>query len=755
MNRILFKYIVVGSIFYIILGFSVYTLILLVRFIFSITDILVLEGTTISDILELTKFTLPNITVLTIPMGILLGNLIFLSKLSADNEIVALESCGIPIIRILLPLGTIGILFSVLNFFLLIDTMPKYNFKLRQKYYEILIATMQDNIKPYTFYRGWGNYLIFFTDKKEKAWKNVLFAEIDEPTNTAKTLIFAQEGIVEIDTAKNKIKLHLRNAITHETDFNKPDNYIITNHSNLAIVIDAPHIWSQTTTKGTRSMTLTELQRKIATSRDKTFYLTELHKRYALSLTPLLFSFLAPLLISTSRKAQQSPFFISLLVIAVYYVLITASEDLAKAKLANPIFAPWIANLTITTTIIYLLYRKAKPISDSSHQLIKRMIKKFTKKRITFSPTRKSNVHLTFILFRYITLLFLKISIIVVTSFSSLIVIAEFMERSEHIAKNNPKVEEILTYIALFTLENLASLSPFVFLITTFITLAILNKNNEVTAFNSCGISSYRLSVPILLIAVIVSIFMIPVHLDLLPQIIHKRRELGYKIMGKSIHEIKSNRFWTLGHQMYIYNYLYYDPEKKELINPQIIKIDPAEGIKFRARAKRMKYLDNNSNNSWELLAGWFREFDLTKIERYLKFKEIVLSLPDNPATFEREFQLREELRYKDLKELTKSLQLLGKKTYKEEMELAKRISYPILSVGMVLIAIVFSFRKSDKGTLASIGTGLAVAIVYLVIQSFFYSLGRVGLLPPTLASWVPTIIVILYGSIQLLNIRS
>jgi lipopolysaccharide export LptBFGC system permease protein LptF len=73
----------------------------------------------------------------------------------------------------------------------------------------------------------------------------------------------------------------------------------------------------------------------------------------------------------------------------------------------------------------------------------------------------------------------------------------------------------------------------------------------------------------------------------------------------------------------------------------------------------------------------------------------------------------------------------------------------------MALLAIPFAFRIGKRGTLAGIGVGLALGIVFLIAGAFFTKVGEAGALSPILAAWSPNILALTASTWLLLRIRT
>ena len=74
------------------LGFSVYTFILLMQFLFRSAELIIRRGLAVGTVGRLFWYTLPNILVLTLPMSLLFGVLVAIGRMSSDSELIAIRA---------------------------------------------------------------------------------------------------------------------------------------------------------------------------------------------------------------------------------------------------------------------------------------------------------------------------------------------------------------------------------------------------------------------------------------------------------------------------------------------------------------------------------------------------------------------------------------------------------------------------------------------------------------------------------------
>ena len=93
--RIFTRYILGEITSHALIGVAVFTFILFTRDLGRLLDLVVRNSAPLPSVFEIFFFTLPVALTYTIPMGVLVGILIGLSRLAADSEVTAMRASGI------------------------------------------------------------------------------------------------------------------------------------------------------------------------------------------------------------------------------------------------------------------------------------------------------------------------------------------------------------------------------------------------------------------------------------------------------------------------------------------------------------------------------------------------------------------------------------------------------------------------------------------------------------------------------------
>ncbi len=213
----------------------------------------------------------------------------------------------------------------------------------------------------------------------------------------------------------------------------------------------------------------------------------------------------------------------------------------------------------------------------------------------------------------------------------------------------------------------------------------------------------------------------------------------------------RADRQWLFGQGRYIYNYLHYSPETESLYRLQVFELDEQFNISRRLYAETARYVDG----FWVASGTWVRLFS-RQGDSYQTFPEpVVLDFPEEPSYFETEMKVPTAMSYGELKDYLAELRDSGQRAPELEVELRKKVSFPVVSLIMALVALPFSFRLGRRGALYGIGVAVVLGIVFFGLLALFTTLGETGALPATVAVWSPNVLFALLSLYLFLGVRS
>ena len=111
------------------------------------------------------------------------------------------------------------------------------------------------------------------------------------------------------------------------------------------------------------------------------------------------------------------------------------------------------------------------------------------------------------------------------------------------------------------------------------------------------------------------------------------------------------------------------------------------------------------------------------------------------------------ELDYWTLKERTRELEAAGRPADEARAGLAHKISGPLSTLLMPLLAAVAAFGLARSGqVLLRAVMGMALGFAYFVVDNFSLAMGNAGTYPPLVAAWAPFFLFLLIGETVLIR---
>lgn len=794
------------------LGFLVYTFILLVRFFFQSAELIIRRGLPPATVGEILLLSLPSILVLTIPMSLLFGVLIAVGRLSADSELIAMRACGVSLYAVTRPMVLLGGALAVLTGYVSIELMPATNHAFSRLMIEIATRTISQQVEPrvvYYEFQGKALYL-FDVDPVTKRWKGVFLA--DALPGVRNELVTAESGEPRLAPDGEQLTLHLEGATKHTVDLTNPARYEVSRYRTLDLVLQDRFTSEQraklAASKNRQGMTMRELRRRGRDAdipiEERRLARAEVHKRYAIPAACFVFALLAvPLGFNNRRGGKSSGFAISIVVILVYWILLTQGEEAARVGQLPPAVAMWLPDLVLLLLGLFSMWRRDRdlPLLPARlaaaphwlpgpirawgrrvvHQAGRALGRLLPLRRTTSSrplPTgelrqggrrgpasgggrlsakivfRLPRLRLRFpnLLDRYVLATLARVFFPVMLSAVAISLIADFTDNLDQILKNHPPREVILGYYKYVSLQVAYDTAPIVVLVTTLIAFSLLGRTNEITALKALGTSLFRLALPAVVAAGIVAVGSVVLQSEVLVVSNQKVTEYKDRIKGRTVprNVRRADQHWVAGEGRILYNYSTYDPRLQRLQRLQVLRF----GEQHRLEARLLADSAEHTGRGWVLDRGWVREG-----EDFVGFRTfdgpLRIDLPEQPEYFAANRPRPEEMSYGDLRATIADLKASGQAVPELEISLYRKLAFPFTSVVMACVALPFAFRLGRQGALYGLGLSVVLGIVFFAIYAFFMKLGEVGAFPAPVAVWSPSVLFALLSAYLFLGVRT
>jgi LPS export ABC transporter permease LptG len=322
--------------------------------------------------------------------------------------------------------------------------------------------------------------------------------------------------------------------------------------------------------------------------------------------------------------------------------------------------------------------------------------------------------------------------------------------------RNHASAGLVLNYYRFLLPQIIYLMLPLSILVATLVNFGLLTKSNQITAIKAAGVSLYRISAPVLLVAVLMSLGMFFLSDDFLPQTNQQQDAYRNQIKGKPPQTFyRPERQWIFGRADRIYNYRFFDPDKNVFADFTCFEFDPKD-FRLTRRIYAARAFWEPAIQGWVLENGWVRDLKGERVEKYFPFSvDMLPEMSEEPAYFKKEVRPSEQMSALELRHYIRELSQSGFDVVRLSVQFYRKFSYPLIAFVVALLGVPFSFTTGGKGALSGVALSIGIAILYWSISSLFEAMGNLSQLPPLVAAWSPDVLFGLAGSYLLLRVKT
>ncbi len=767
--RILTRYILKEISSHSLLGLLIFTFIIFIRQLSTLLELVVRHNVPLADMATLFLLPMPSILMLTVPLAVMVGTLIGLSRMSADGEVIAARASGIGMAWFVRPVMVLAVAGWGITLWMALYLAPQAARMMIRMETGLKASQVPYEIQPRVFIEQFPNLLLYLEDvtSSRASWSGVFIADMTQQNRIKVTL--AKSGLLVNEADRNRFVLHLEQGTTHEFDPTRPQEYSVVSFTNTEIPIDTEQGGASAAERSTpQYLSLSQLWERIHQPKDSQAALVELHYRFALPAAAIVLALVGiPLGISTRKGGKSMGIMLSLLLFFVYYILMAFGRTFAMQGRVPPIFGLWIANALFAATGIIMLSNvqqvrtRMSGLQDAFEDAVKRWQQWRARRKNTARPSAlpspaKVGGRFLQIIDIYIIKGWIFYFGILLIAFTGVYLIFDFFQILGDIVRNQVSTRVVLDYYWFLLPQVIYLMLPLSILVATLVNFGLLTKTNQVTAVKSAGVSLYRLSVPVLALTALLSVGMFFFGDRVLPETNQRQNALRNQIKGKPAQTFfRPDRQWIFGSSSRIYNYTFFDSDQNIFANLSVFEFDPVT-FRMTRRLQAARAIWEPSVHSWILENGWSRDLSGDRVTNYLPFSVATFKeLTEEPSYFKKEVKASEQMSALELRRYIADLKQSGFDVVRLSVQFYRKFSFPLIAFVVTLIGIPFSFTMGGKGALTGIALSIGIAIVYWSTSSLFEAMGNLSQLPAAMAAWAPDVLFGLAGTYLLLRIKT
>jgi len=345
---------------------------------------------------------------------------------------------------------------------------------------------------------------------------------------------------------------------------------------------------------------------------------------------------------------------------------------------------------------------------------------------------------------------FLKFFSIIQMMILVLFVFIDYISRMDKFLNSEISLLGALGYVMLKVPFMFVQLTPASILLATIIVFGLMNRNNELLAIRSSGISVYFLVKPAILVSVILAVLMFFLGETIIPVSMSKSNYIHYNVLKKRNNLYSARKDIWIKSENKLIHINFYDPAKQSIAGISITSLRKNFSLESRIDAKK-GYFEQGE---------WVFEsiIEQTHMENTMDYDVKLYDKKNIPLTFKPEdleevSKKSEEMSFFELKKYVNKVEEEGYDATTYIVDLNGKIAFPFICIIMALTGAATGMRSFVKENIPlAIAIGVVIAFMYWIMYGLCLSMGYGTILPPIISAWAANLFFLCFGILYLIN---
>ncbi|MFH1980552.1 MAG: LPS export ABC transporter permease LptG [Pseudomonadota bacterium] len=351
---------------------------------------------------------------------------------------------------------------------------------------------------------------------------------------------------------------------------------------------------------------------------------------------------------------------------------------------------------------------------------------------------------------RYIIREILKTFCLVLGMVIGLYLAIDFLEKVDNFMEAALPISRLIQFLMYEIPFVVVQVLPVAQLLAVLITVGIMNRQNEIIALKSSGVSVYRLMVPVAALGVVFSGILFAMAEFAVPLTIgHANHIWNQEVRKSSAVSSREKNIWIRGDGTIIH-IRYYHPADQTIYGVTVNYFDDRFGFKGRLDAEKGTF----DGGMWLLETVMAQRFPSGRGLPTVDFEAArSVDLGIVPDDLYRVAKKSEEMGIVELGSYIRKIQSEGYEATAYRVDWMNKLAFPLVCIIMSITGVGIAVRRSlREGMAMSVVYGVAVAFLYWVFHSFCLSLGYGEMLPAWGAAWVANLVFICLSSFLMMT---
>jgi len=364
-RKLINRYLVRELLTPILLCLLVFTLVLMAGRLVQLADLIVNKGVDAASMLTLFSTLLLPFMSIALPLAFLMGSLIGLGRLCADNETVAFRAAGIGLLDLARPVFVLALACALLTALVAMWAAPWGKRAFKTTLFEMTRSKASIGLQQHLFIKQFKNLVLYANHLDGRTGQMTGVFIVETQGERGPLMIIADSGRLVSNPQEQSFTLQLHDGAMHRQEadatagayqvirFNRYDI-----RPDLTTALSAPRLAQHNKPKEMSTSDLWLATREEGSRAQAAR--AELHGRLCAPLAPLIFAlFILPFGMQTQRSGRSAGFTDGLLIYLAYYLLTSLAETMTATLGIHPLFSFWALHLAFFCAGLYLLRQSA------------------------------------------------------------------------------------------------------------------------------------------------------------------------------------------------------------------------------------------------------------------------------------------------------------------------------------------------------------------------------------------------------------
>jgi lipopolysaccharide export system permease protein len=355
---------------------------------------------------------------------------------------------------------------------------------------------------------------------------------------------------------------------------------------------------------------------------------------------------------------------------------------------------------------------------------------------------------------RMIVRQFIVTALFALLAVTVIFVVVDAMEKLDSFIDRHATPAVVVRYYLYFIPEIIKLITPVSMLLASLFVTARLSAQNELTAMRAGGVSLYRIMVPYLTVATVVTGVSIWFNGWVVPGANREKIAIEREYLNRNNAASPSTDLTMQDGPTRIVSLGFFDSFRATAIRVSIQEFSDTNLTVMAGRVDASSMAWDTTARAWVLSSGTRRRFDGDR-ETIEEFQTqpagFLLFTPDD---IRKQQEKPDEMDYYTLQAFIRNQQRAGQDVNRWQVDFYSKVSFPFATFIVVLFGVPFSSVRRRGGAGVQLGISLLICFVYLIFMKISQVFGYNGDLDPLLTAWTANILFAGAAFVVMLRVR-